>query len=424
MESSRSFYLGPKHPTVRINTWAQLAAAADSGGLQENQWVECKQDVPKGESANRELAKDLASCGVEGGVIVIGAADKIRDASGLVGVENADGLRERIGQVAHSRIKPPLHVVIDSLSVEHGSRTRTCLLVVVPASVDAPHMVADTYWGRSATGKRPLTDHEVRRLFADRVRRADDFEQQLLSMTDTFDPVADAERQHGHIYLYARPVVPPAIMITDLLETTDPYEWITEALPGEPAYYPMFGLLKHRVPHANGLMFTSLPEAAQHLGDDIERYMIQVLVEDTGGVRVTSGHGTSTRGQGSEQQRCISPNYHLELAHETVGVAARTLATYTGYHGVWDLGVHATGLRGLQSTYAIDKRNWQFTRRPFQTDSYTSTTTAETAEMLSTPAAVVERLYKRFTRGLGLHHHLFPYSTFAEISERNPRDDC
>jgi hypothetical protein len=149
-------------------------------------------------------------------------------------------------------------------------------------------------------------------------------------------------------------------------------------------------------------MVTSLPEDPQHISDDVEQYMIQFLLGDTGGIRVTSGHGTSIRGQGAGQQRCIPPNYHLELAHETVSVAARILATHTGYQGAWDLGVHATGLRGLRSTYAIDERNWRFSTRPFQTDSYTSTTISSTTEMVETPAAVVERLYKRFARGLGI----------------------
>lgn len=54
--------------------------------MTETQWVECKEAVPASASkANLELAKDLASLTVDGGVFVIGVKDKASTAEGVVG---------------------------------------------------------------------------------------------------------------------------------------------------------------------------------------------------------------------------------------------------------------------------------------------------------------------------------------------------
>ena len=98
---------------MQIDTWQQLCAAVDAGVLGESQWVEHKKDIPRGKNTSGELAKDLASLSVEGGLLVIGAIDKISDSAGLVGVEDPEGLRGRISQVAENRVKPPLNVVVD-----------------------------------------------------------------------------------------------------------------------------------------------------------------------------------------------------------------------------------------------------------------------------------------------------------------------
>lgn len=419
MTPSRSFYVGPDRPRLQLGTWRQLCAAADAGLLQENQWLECKQDVPKGRDKSRELAKDLASLSVDGGIIVVGAVDKLADASGLLGLSNPDELADRISQVATSAISPPLNVVIDILQNEDPAGA-ACLVVAVPASAAAPHMVDEKYWGRSATGKRVLSDHEVRRLFAERNLRAQDFKHQLLTLPNTFDPIREDTRNFGHIYLYARPVMPPATQVPKILASQHPENWIQEFLPGKPQFWPGFTALSYGVPHADGLMVSSLPGSRPAYQD--ESNLLQLLLDDSGGIRVTSGNGTRHWSGGGSSQ-CISPNYHLELAHQLVSVSAGILSTHAAYNGNWDIGVHATKLQGLKSTFAMSERNYRYSESPFQTEDYTSTISADTNEMLTTPQAVVERLYSRFTRGMGLDTVLFPYDTFATIYERIPHGE-
>ena len=76
MTRGGSFYLGPHKPRFQAESWDDVVAAAAAGVLDETHWVELKQAVPAtSKPANLELAKDLASLSVDGGVLIIGIAD-------------------------------------------------------------------------------------------------------------------------------------------------------------------------------------------------------------------------------------------------------------------------------------------------------------------------------------------------------------
>lgn len=419
MPGTRSFYVGPTRPAVQIDTWGDLVAAADTGVLQETQWVECKTAIPTGRKANLELARDLASLSVEGGLLVVGAIDKIEDSTGLVGVSDVDGLRDRIAQVATNSIKPPLNIVMDVVDDAGQPSTRSCVLVTVHGSASAPHMVDERYWGRSATGKRPLGDIEVRRLLSERADRSNGFQQHLLSMSDTFDPIPRTERRQGHIYFCARPTMAPSIKVTDVLASTPPRNWLRAALPDGAKYArELSGVVEDEVPHPDGIMVAS---SWRPTDNNRELYNVQILLGDGGELRATSCGGTQAKpGKG---RQIIYANYHLEFAHQLVRVASSVLNKQAGYRGEWEIGVHATGLAGCMSNFSVSEYR-HFDTPPFQTDSYTNMTSASTDEMLDDTPAVVQRLYGGFVRGLGLPIKLFPYKEFWQLGhELIPRDD-
>lgn len=79
------------------------------------------------------------------------------------------------------------------------------LIVTVPASSSAPHMVGEKYWGRGATGKRHLADVEVSRLFVERRRRGDDFRDRMEGLSTNLDPLPPEPRRHAHVYVMAEP---------------------------------------------------------------------------------------------------------------------------------------------------------------------------------------------------------------------------
>src|SRR5699024_364462 len=111
---------------------------------------------------NMELARDLASLSVHGGVIIFGVRDKTLEVVGF----DTTGLRDRISQVAATKISPPLvPLIADDIE---GPEGRKLLVVSVPPSLLAPHMVDERYYGRSADGKRDHPDPEAATLTVSR----------------------------------------------------------------------------------------------------------------------------------------------------------------------------------------------------------------------------------------------------------------
>jgi hypothetical protein len=330
-----------------------------------------------------------------------------------------DDLRDRIAQVAANSIKPPLNIVMDVVDDSGQPSKRSCVLVTVHSSASAPHMVDEKYWGRSATGKRPLSDIEVRRLLSERAQRSNGFQQHLLSLSDTFDPIPQPERRQGHIYFCARPTMTPAAKVTDVLASTPPKKWLRAALPDGASYArELAEVVEREIPHPDGILVAS---PWHRPAENRELYNVQVLLGDAGELRVTSCEGTRAK-QGVDGQ-IIYANYHLEFAHQLVLVAASVLNEQVGYRGEWEIGVHATGLAGCMSHFSVSEYR-HYDIPPYQTDSYTSVTSASTDEMLDGTPAVVQRLYGGFIRGLGLPVKLFPYNEFWQLGHYlTPRDD-
>jgi predicted HTH transcriptional regulator len=141
-----SFYVGPDRPALRVADWSDIVAAAQAGVLTETQWVELKAALPAAAGkANLELAWDLASLSPDGGVLIVGVRDPGQAAEDVVGTDDdIESLRSRISQVAVGRVQPPLNVMLTP--VRHPTdEARHVLLVTVPASASAPHMVDERY---------------------------------------------------------------------------------------------------------------------------------------------------------------------------------------------------------------------------------------------------------------------------------------
>jgi hypothetical protein len=83
-------YLGPDKGRWTPATWADVVEAAAGGLIDETHWVDLKQELPAGKAtANTDLAKDLASLAVDGGLLVIGVEDHNSHAGKVCGVELA-----------------------------------------------------------------------------------------------------------------------------------------------------------------------------------------------------------------------------------------------------------------------------------------------------------------------------------------------
>ncbi len=204
--SSRSVYLGPALPRWSPTSWQDLQTAARGGQIDEGHWVELKREIPTTRGANAELARDLASFAVDGGLLIVGVdEDDLGRAADVVGTDLA-GLAERVDSIARSRIDPPL-VLRSHPPLEDPDRPGVgCLLVEVPPSANAPHMVDHVYLGRGDRGKIRLADPQVREIVERRLLGRADLTA-LLDDLAAHDPVPDPDqRVNGHLYLVVHPV--------------------------------------------------------------------------------------------------------------------------------------------------------------------------------------------------------------------------
>jgi hypothetical protein len=366
---------------------AGLQSLVDSGALRERNALDIKTAIANTAGANKELARDLASFAVEGGLYIVGVDEK--PAIHLVPQPLA-GLKERIGNVAKDAVHPALRIDTHEI-LAAGSITDGYLVVIIPPSADAPHQADYRYWGRSAAGKVELRNEEVERIRAERkvVRQEID---SYLEAAVAADPVPASSRQTGHLFVVARPVAGVPRMLRDAL--TIPFEaWIkaemVNAATSPSRWWPDLRHCWSAEPKLRGyaLFGDGFGSGRAVLAGAEERGLLEVFVSDDGEVRLFSGRG-------SDQARgdwYIGEWIVAGLALRVVEIA-RAIAQKADFRGDWDFALALTGIRGARSSQVIENPLSGVVATPFPEDGYRETTRARAAEITTDPLAVVERL--------------------------------
>ncbi len=150
-------------------TEAEIRAVLASRELRETPGFDGKREIPR----SVDLATDVAAMAADGGVLLIGVDE---DDQGILSVAtpiDLAGARERVDQMVRTNIAEPPRVEVRSIECEED-RARGYLVVIVPQSPRAPHMVTtkghNRYYGRGDTGNRVLAEGEVARLYERRRR--------------------------------------------------------------------------------------------------------------------------------------------------------------------------------------------------------------------------------------------------------------
>ncbi|MBW3083943.1 hypothetical protein KEM60_00125 [Austwickia sp. TVS 96-490-7B] len=350
-----SYYLGPGRPLTSLSTWQELKAAAAGGLLSETQWCEVKEMPSQSSKAsNVELAKDLASLSVDGGLLVYGVADKSFEVVGC----DLTNFETRISQVAATRVTPPLSPVLNPPIPCPDDDGKHVLIVSVPASPVAPHMVDGSYWGRSSDGKRKLADPEVRRLIQARENAEEKFGQILddLVRNDPLDDfVEDMPTGNGHVYFVAQPCAPVLAKPIEMDELRN----VLANLRQSPSYELLAGCT-YNAHDPSGVGLRSHTDA---VSASDERDLAQVGIADNFIVKAVYG-GASTH------RTCPSgPGFYVPI-NSVVAFVAQCLnlvhhvGTSTGYQGEWRVGVHLTHLRGA----SLNSDDISFQPVPLRTD--------------------------------------------------------
>lgn len=400
-------YLSSEQPRWLPATEADLAAAAGGGLLEETHYLDLKRELEPGKGANNELARDLSQFAIDGGTLIVGVDEQEGGPPALTPVE-LDGLAERIEQVARSVPDPPLPVRTTTISSDAGVG-RGYVLVHVPVSGTAPHMVGNIYYGRGDKTRTRLSDAEVLRLHQARAG-TEDVVRGLLDDYVARDPVEVHERRQAHLFVVAAPSAPRREMALELLHDSNASARLFDLVnrsarvpdTGQ-VMAPSLSMASSLQPRSDGVALAGGLTRERTLDPDHGPYQredaLEIEFTESGAVRLLMTRLSDTL---SEGQKVLFEAAVPLFVRCVVGIATE-VADRTGYSGPWSLGVHADRIGGLPANlgqnYYGDARVW-----PADAPSYRETTVASTDELAQTPGAVTRRLVGRFLRTLRLQN--------------------
>jgi hypothetical protein len=400
------------------DTEDRLRDMLDQGLLSERHTVDFKEKLDQGKGANREHARDLAQFGPDGGVLIVG----VDDDGQLTPIELA-GQRERIDQIARTIADPPMHVRIEEIPAA-GQPGKGYLLVIVPSSPDAPHMVDGRYYGRGDTTKHVLSAAEVQSLHEFALRRQRDANE-LLDAEVRRDPSPPELHDHAHLFGIAHPVSAPADLLQRVLKNPEGWSrFIHGKIRGGPAGQPLgddlspggwapdLPQISDVSRRARGWALSAPgiqpgrkvvpPEPGTMDLATIEKRLLDLEIGEDGSLRLFCGRASDTLGAsytGADATESIFESLILGLTKRLVLIAA-TVADTADYLGPWDFGIAIVGLSGLVSLRLVQRGDtWAAT--PYSEEDYRETVRATHERLVKDPDSIVEGLTGRLNRALG-----------------------
>jgi hypothetical protein len=384
---------------------ADLVRMIGEGLLEEDHHIELKREIPAGKGANKELGRDVASLAVDGGVLYVGVDEGAEGRPPSLHAVELAGLSERIDQVARSVIAPPLGLTVQTIAAStpagHGY-----VVVAVPVSGDAPHMVEGRYWGRGARTKEQLADAQVREILNRRARARDEATATLRALVDR-DPTPPELRHQAHLFILARPLYGSADLLLRAFGDELGSMWLrSNILKGTPAAEPSAwspdlggtaGTVSRRASgwaiHSYEMGGSRQLQAVRDDADPAESGLLDVEFEEDGTVRLFCGRATDER----DGSRFVVDQLIIGLMRRVIH-CARVIADAAGYRGPWLLGLAVTNLKGAVSWHLA--RSLMGSAAAYSESDYMQTAEAS-YEMLTTGVdELVRRMHGRLDRAL------------------------
>lgn len=334
---------------VDLQSEAELRRLVEERLLYECHFLDFKAEIDN----NEKLARNLAAFALDGGALVVGVEEAGYERTPTLAPLKLLGLRERVDQVSKARISPRLNVrAIEVPSVERPGLGY--LIVIVPPSPDAPHMVDGRYWARSDTTRRELTDPEVRRLLSAHATEREQSLDTLVNAEIERDPLPDD--RWPHLHLVAQPLHPRQEMLWEVASRAGGWnEWVRHAvLPAaflttpDDERWSVAG-------RANGCgLFNPGITRDRHVELDANgeppRDANDIELRDEGGLRLYSAGVTQ---QAPDRLPTFADKTAVRLTARVVR-AAQVVAHECDYLGAWDIAIAITRLEGLPAASAGD----------------------------------------------------------------------
>ncbi|GAA1149190.1 AlbA family DNA-binding domain-containing protein [Streptomyces javensis] len=391
-------------------TEADLQAAVDGGLFEESHHLDLKK-APNSKGDNKELARDLSSFAVDGGTLIIGVQENKESRTFVLAPQPLNGLPEKIEQVARTIPDPPLTILTEEIRAAADDGTGY-LIVHIPASPVAPHMVDNRYFGRGDKTKYQMGDAEVVSLHARR-RNTEADTLALLRKEMDEDPLRDVGAQ-SHLFLVAQPTAGRRDMC---LSITGVQDWnmrlhtlirrvhenqsLRAALEDE-GFSPDLSHAHQGHRRARGVALSSanLKSDRTYAADGSygDEDVIEVQLFEDGGLRLFMtrlSDGLRSGSRNEEEQVLFDAGAVILTRHMLELV--RLVSDDVGYHGNWAVAVGANRLRGR-------RRHTQQSLFPsnhkYSADTYEETTGATLAELRDAPGTVTRRLLGPLLRSL------------------------
>jgi hypothetical protein len=385
---------------------ADLLAAVQEGLLEEGHHLDLKREISSGKAANTELARDLASFSIDGGILLIGIDESTAPPS-LYPVP-LKGLAERIELVARSRVDPPLLIRSTEITTSLDDR-QGYLVIRAPASPLAPHMVDHRYWGRDDKTKYRLSEAEVARLYQLRQTWTEDaigiLRKEMERDPTLADPKMKESSDLAHLFIVAEPIPGHDPVLLPVIEGEGWPQRLWDLVHRRAAsrgirlrgFEPGFDKAEKSDRRAGGWALTSYDfDSGRVFSPDArERRLIELEIGENGSLRLFCDRASDRQRDGGG---------HLIIDTLVVGLCFRVLAVASqvgedsGHWGAWGLACGITRLKGTSAS-SLSGRN--FEPAMYSDGEYLRATRSTTDEMERTPGAVAERLVGPLLRSLG-----------------------
>lgn len=186
-----------------------LLEALRNGTLpHESAYYEYKKQLPHS-TKNVDIAIDVSAMTVDGGLIIYGVEEDKEACTFSMAPVPLQGIQERIGSTVAANVQEVPILEVNLLRASEEDTSNGYVVVDVPPSLRAPHMVEvkneHRYYGRHPAGNRRLGEAEVARLYA----RREAVERDAQKAVDEAIAVAPigASPRRGDLHLVARPIL-------------------------------------------------------------------------------------------------------------------------------------------------------------------------------------------------------------------------
>ncbi|MFX4293579.1 helix-turn-helix domain-containing protein [Streptomyces bohaiensis] len=393
-------YLSARTPRWTPRTEADLQAAIDNGALEEGPHLDLKEAIPLKPSSNKGLARDFAAFAIEGGTLIVGVREDKKARAFSLAPQPLKQLPERLEQIA-GRIDPPVQIYTDEIPAAAADGTGY-LVVHIPPSADAPHMVDGRYPGRGDKTNHTLTDAQVAELHRRRTLTHDDALTHI--RTDMANDPLRGVTTTARFFLAARPTAGRRNLF---LAHTNGHDWaqrLNETIDSVvrdralsivlPEADPENGLtaFTHSYRRARGVALsyglTSDRQYRPRPGEDHPELATDLHLLEDGTLRL---YTTGIAYDSSELSHLLVDGNMVALTRHTLALL-RKLSEQVGYRGSWVLAVAVADLRGHRSAAE---------RQRYSEDTYEESTVASYLDLSQNAGPVTGRLLGPLLRSLG-----------------------